>query len=103
MSAEEPHILIFGSRDTTTVRLPLPSRDALVDRLRSENMPESMVGPMRAAEVGQGVSLEPWEKRELLGVCCRWLSETNVTGLPPGIFDLRNELLNEKAYGALDE
>jgi hypothetical protein len=103
VSTDEPHIIIFGSRDTTTVRLPLLSRDALIDRLRSENMPESMVGPIAAAESGQGVRLDPREKRDLLDVCKRWLSEAHVTGLPPGIMDLRNELLNEKAYGTLDE
>jgi len=36
-------------------------------------------------------------------VCEDWLDEMNIDGLPEGIFDLRNALFDERAYGQLDE
>jgi hypothetical protein len=41
-------------------------------------------------------------KRRLLDICEAWLAEATVEGLPPGIFDLRNALQDESAWGDLD-
>jgi hypothetical protein len=56
-----------------------------------------------AAGTSAPVKLDRSAKRRLLTVCEDWLDEMNIDGLPEGIFDLRNALFDERAYGQLDE
>jgi hypothetical protein len=49
------------------------------------------------------VRLEPAAKRVLLQVVEAWLGEATEDGLPPGVWELRNELQAELANGGLDK
>jgi hypothetical protein len=95
-------VTIAGSRQATNVTLPWESRGALLVRLRAEPGAEAVVRAIEAVGTSRAVMLDAAGKRRLLETCARWLDEASIPGLPEGIFDLRNALEDEKAYGALD-
>jgi hypothetical protein len=95
-------VTIAGSRDATTVKIPWDSRDALLERLRREGEADDIIAAFRAVGTTSPVKLKPDAKRRLLATCEVWLMEATTQGLPPGIFELRNALQDESAYGALD-
>jgi hypothetical protein len=95
-------ITIAGSRDATTVEIPWDSRQALLERLRREGEADDMIGAFQAVGTTSPVKLKPDAKRRLLATCEAWLMEATRQGLPPGIFELRNALQDELAYGTLD-
>jgi hypothetical protein len=95
-------VIVAGSRESTTVTIPWDSRDALLERLRREGEAEDIVAAFRAVGTTSPVKLKPEAKRRLLATCEVWLMEARTQGLPPGIFELRNALQDESAYGALD-
>jgi hypothetical protein len=111
-------VTIAGSREATTVTIPWESRQALFARLRPTGRDDGIAAdPERALEVilddeivrafeaagtSAPVRLTKLAKRRLLEVCAAWLDEVSIPRLPEGIFELRNALEDEKAYGELD-
>jgi hypothetical protein len=85
------------------VTIPWDSRQALLDRLRQAGGAGQIIRAFDAAGTSAPVKLDRSAKRRLLTVCEDWLDEMNIDGLPEGIFDLRNALFDERAYGQLDE
>lgn len=90
-----------GTREVTTVEIPWDSRDALLERLRREGDAESIIAVFEAAGTSAPVKLGKEAKRRLLWTCEAWLMEVHTTGLPEGIFELRNALHDEAANGDL--
>jgi hypothetical protein len=95
-------VIVAGSRESTTVEIPWDSRDALLDRLRREGDAEPIIAAFQAVGATRPVQIPRQAKRRLLEVCEAWLAEATTEGLPPGIFELRNALHDERAYGTLD-
>jgi hypothetical protein len=94
--------MVAGSRDATTVEIPWDSRDALLERLRREGDADEIIAAFQAGGATRPVKLKPEAKRRLLTSCEAWLMEATTHGLPPGIFELRNALHDELAFGTLD-
>ena len=94
-------VIVAGSRDATTVQIPWDSRDALLERLRREGDADEIIAAFQAVGATRPVKLKPEAKRRLLATCEAWLMEATTQGLPPGIFELRNALHDELAFGTL--
>jgi hypothetical protein len=95
-------VIIAGTRDATTLEIPWDSRDALLERLRREGDAEPIIAAFQAVGATRPVQIPRQAKRRLLDICEAWLVEATTEGLPPGIFDLRNALRDESAWGDLD-
>jgi hypothetical protein len=96
-------VTIAGSRQATTVTIPWESQQLLLQRLsQDDDANQVVVRGFKAVGTSRPVVLDKVGKRILLGVCTDWLDEAGVDALPPGIFDLRNALEDEKAWGELD-
>jgi hypothetical protein len=95
-------VTIAGTRDATTLEIPWDSRDALLERLRREGDAEPIIAAFQAVGATRPVQIPRQAKRRLLDICEAWLVEATTEGLPPGIFDLRNVLQDESAWGDLD-
>jgi hypothetical protein len=90
-------VTIAGSRDATTVAIPWDSSQALLLRLRKdEHATTAVVDAFVVVGTSRPVVLDKVGKRILLGACTDWLDEAGVDALPPGIFELRNALEDEK-------
>lgn len=99
-SAEGPGDVVV--RDASTVEIPWASRQELLERLRREGDAEAIIAAFEAVGATAPVKLTKEAKRRLLDICEAWLFEDHVDGLPEGIFDLRNALQDESAWGTLD-
>jgi hypothetical protein len=51
-----------------------------------------------AVGASRPVTLTAEGKGTLLGVVAEWLDEATVDGLPPGVFELRNALVDERGW-----
>lgn len=83
------------------IKIPWETRDALLERLRAEGDAEKIIAAFQAVGATAPVKLTDEQKRRLLSTCKDWLFETRATGAPRGIYELRNALQDELAYGAL--
>jgi hypothetical protein len=95
-------VIIAGSRDATTLEIPWDSRDALLERLRREGDADAIIAAFQAVGATRPVQIPRQAKRQLLAHLEAWLVEVHATGLPDGLFELRNALHDEAANGALD-
>jgi hypothetical protein len=96
-------VTILGSRDTSTVVIPWDSRQALLERLEAAGGAADIVVEFRKVGTSRPVRFTKAQKRRLLEVCAYWLDEVGVPGLPDGIFELRNALMDERDWGELDD
>jgi hypothetical protein len=96
-------VTILGSRDATTVVIPWDSRKALLDRLDAAGGAEDVIAAIRAVDTSRPIALTNARKRRLFEVVEGWLWEVSTTGLPDGIFELRNALIDERDSGDLDD
>jgi hypothetical protein len=87
------YVRIALSRNT--VELPWASRAPLLERVREHDAGLQVVLAFEAVGATLHVRLEPAGKRVLLQVVEAWLSQANVDGLPPGVWELRNELQDQ--------
>jgi hypothetical protein len=76
-----------------SVELPWASRAPLLLRLRDHDAGLPVVLAIEAVGATQPVQLQPAGKRVLLQVVEAWYAEVTTTGLPDGVWELRNELL----------
>jgi hypothetical protein len=65
-------------------------------------MPNRFIAAFEAVGTTAPVKLTKEAKRRLLMTCEAWLIEIHTTGLPEGIFELRNALQDESAWSGLD-
>jgi hypothetical protein len=79
-----------------TVELPWSSRAPLLERLREHDAGLQVVLALEAVGATQPVQLRAAGKRVLLQVVEAWFSQATVDGLPPGVWELRNELLADE-------
>jgi hypothetical protein len=93
-------VLVAVSQDE--VAIPWDSRQELLERLRAEGDTEPIIAAFEAVGTTSPVKLTTEQKRRLLTACKEWLFETQATGAPRGIYELRNALQDEFAHGALD-
>jgi hypothetical protein len=95
--AIEPHrIRHFRiALSANTVELPWSSRAPLLDRLREHDAGLQVVLAFEAVGATQPVQLKQAEKRVLLQVLEAWLYQATAEGLPPGVGELRDELLGD--------
>jgi hypothetical protein len=95
-------VTFLGARDATTVTIPWDSRQALLERLDAAGGAEDVIAAIRA--VGTSRPIEPTkpQKRLLLDVLEAMVSEVGAPWLPDGLFQLRNALIDERYYGALN-
>jgi hypothetical protein len=102
MTRRIDQVTIAGSRQATNVTIPWESRGALLVRLRADPGAEAVVRAFEAVGTSRAVMLDAAGKRRLLENVSAWLDEASIPGLPEGIFELRNALEDERAYGTLD-
>ena len=80
------------------VEIARASRDMLLERLRRD--PEQggdLVRAFEAAGATRPVSVTPGQERQLHAVVQAWSNEVGVRNLPPGIDELRRELVDADA------
>jgi hypothetical protein len=64
---------------------------------------DDVIAAIRGPGTSAPIRLTKEQKLRLLDVVEHWLEEVNTTGLPEGIFELRNALTDERDYGDLDD
>jgi hypothetical protein len=96
-------VTFLGARPATTIVIPWISRQLLLDRLKAADGADDVVTAIKGPGTSAPIRLTKTQKRRLLEVCERWLWEGGTTGLPDGIFELRNALVDERDYGELGE
>jgi hypothetical protein len=94
------HFRIALSRNT--VELPWTSRKPLLERINKHEDGLQVRLAFEAVGATRRVVLDAAGKRVLLQIVEAWLAEATVDRLPPGVWELRNELQNELADGELD-
>jgi hypothetical protein len=65
--------VIAGSRDATTVEIPWDSRQALIQRLRTEGDADEIIDAFHAVGTTRPVTLSKEAMRRLLATRKRWL------------------------------
>jgi hypothetical protein len=95
-------VTFLGTRDATTVTIPWDSRQALLERLDSAGGAEDVIAAIRAVGTSRPIELTKPQKRRLLDILEGLLNEVGAPWLPDGLFQLRNALIDERYYGALD-
>jgi len=90
-------VKIALSRQTVTI--PWESRNALVERLRPLESMREVVGTFWGAGTSRPLILTPEQQVALLDVISVWSQEVTggLAGLPDGIDELRNALVDESA------
>jgi hypothetical protein len=84
-------------------RDPVGLAKSLLDRLEAAGGAEDVIAAIRAVGTSRPVTLAKTQKLRLLDVCAGWLNEVGEPGLPDGIFELRNALIDERYDGELDD
>ena len=84
-----------------TIEMPWSSRQALLERLRERPDAASAVSKFEAVGASRPVKMTPDEKLAVLWALHYWLDEVTVDGLPPGVMDLRNALIDDADRGEL--
>jgi hypothetical protein len=77
------------------VRIPWPSRQALLGRVRGLSRENEIVDAFRAAGTACAVELEPLDKHTLQAVIRFWIAEVSVGEVPEGIDDLNSALIDD--------
>jgi hypothetical protein len=96
-------VTILGSRPASTTEIPWDSRHLLLERLEAAGGADDVIAAIRGPGTSAPVRLTRQQKRRLPEVVEGWLVEENTTGLPQGIFELRNALTDEQIWGELDD
>lgn len=86
-------VSVLSSRGS--VRIPWASRQELLDRLSIVFGTEAIIDAFEAVGTSRPVTLKADDKSLLLEVLEHWLREVSAKGLPEGIFELRNELIDD--------
>jgi hypothetical protein len=89
-------VTVRTTRDTVVI--PWESQQLLLERLRRRDDPAAatVVGAFEDVGASSPVALSP-EGEALLAVEVEtWLEQASTKGLPDGIFDLRNALIDEE-------
>jgi hypothetical protein len=77
------------------VRIPWASRQALLERVKGFTRGKPIVDAFEAVGTSRPVELEPIDKHTLQAVIRFWMEEASLEGLPEGIDDLRNALIDD--------
>jgi hypothetical protein len=89
-------IEVTAGRDPGQVAISWAARDELLSRLdRLGEQAESTVDAFRAVGASRPVELELPEKELVSGAIDTWLYEVGGGKLPPGIFELRDALIDD--------
>jgi hypothetical protein len=96
-------VTILGCRYATTVVIPWDSRQALLDRIEAAGGAEGVIAAIRGVGTSRPIVLTNAQKRRLFEVVEGWLWEVGTTGLPDGIFELRNALIDERNSREFDD
>ena len=102
-------VTILGTRPSTTVVIPGDSHQLLLERLEAtvglEHIvgDEDLVAAIRVVGTSRPITLTKSQKHRLIEILEGWLEEVDTTGLPQGIFELRNALIDERDAVDLDE
>jgi hypothetical protein len=86
-------VLVRTSR--RTVALPWPSRDALIEEIRHLDSMRPVVDAFEAVGAARPTELTPEQTGSLVSVIDFWMSQVTVDGLPAGVFELRNALIDD--------
>lgn len=78
-----------------TLELPWASRDELLDYLRRFEAGRPIVAAFEAVGASRPVRFTLEQKRDVVIFVDGWMQEVGVTSLPEGVFELRNELLDD--------
>jgi hypothetical protein len=82
-----------------SVEIPWESREKLLDRASRLAGGEDVAQEFEAAGASQPVELTAEGKQLVLDVVSFWLRDSGIEELPEGIFELRNALEDDRAYG----
>jgi hypothetical protein len=77
------------------VVIPWKRREQLVGRIREVSGTDSLIDSFEAVGTSRPVELNQDDKDLLLLIVRRWLEDVSAEGLPEGIFDLRNALIDD--------
>ena len=84
------------------VELPWPSRFELLERARRLYGGAEVIRRFEAVGASRPVTLDRDSKLLLLNLLQHWLNDVGIDELPPGIFELRNALLDDLDRGEHD-
>jgi len=77
------------------LRIPVASRQALLERVRGVSREQEIVEAFEAAGSSGAVVLDPVDKHMLLAVIQFWIAEVSPAGLPDGIEELQSALIDD--------
>ncbi len=80
------------------VEVPWTSRDALLDELRARRpQPSGVIAAFDALGASRPLDLKPIGEQAVVDAIDAWMQRVEAAGLPPGIWELRNALLDDIA------
>jgi hypothetical protein len=77
------------------VVIPWKSREELVERIREVSGTDSLIDSFEAVGTSRPVEFSQDDKDLLLLIVGHWLDDVSVDGLPAGIYELRNALIDD--------